>query len=46
MKIDDAHEWNFKAFSACDAILKGRQICKEHGFKFARDVIEWDFIRV
>ena len=43
MKLDDKHEWNFKAYSACNAVIQGRRICQENGFRFPQDVIEWDF---
>ena len=43
MKIDEKHEWNFKARGPMDAIYQGKRICSENGFKFLQDVIEWDF---
>jgi hypothetical protein len=36
------HEWNFRASDTCDAIEQARVICKDNGFHWPADVIEWD----
>jgi hypothetical protein len=40
---DETHEWNFRAKSPFDAIIRGQKICKENGFRFPQDVIIWDW---
>ena len=40
---DGKNEWNFLADSPVDAIVQGKQICKDNGFRFPQDIIVWDF---
>ena len=40
---ENENEWNFKAKSPPDAILQGKKICKENGFRFPQDVVTWEF---
>lgn len=40
---DGKNEWNFPADGPVDAIVQGKQICKDNGFRFPQDIIVWDF---
>lgn len=40
---DEKNEWNFRAKGPIDAIVQGRKICKDNGFRFPQDVMVWEF---
>ena len=42
MAFNNGQSWRIRATDTIDAILKAREICKDHSLSFEEDCVQWD----